>query len=230
MAPELSLLLHAVDTVAGIDAYRRAAIEENALLKPSLASRRKTFACLRDRYALDGSVPIFRVLQRLIALEPDALPQLALLVAAARDPLLRATMPLMLSRQPDTAITTDEFLHAIDVHFADRFNAVTRKAAAERIRGSWKQSGHLIGPSTKRRRAKPPVSAATITMGLVLGYACELAGESLLSSEWIAIQDVAPSTARDLAQTAARRGWIELRDAGGIFEITFRALLTTEKR
>lgn len=230
MVPELSLLLNAVDTDAGIDAYRRASIEENALLKPSLAARRKTFSCLQDRYALDVRTPIFRVLRQLTTFEPESLPQLALLVAAARDPLLRATMQLMLSQQSGAEVTTREFLDAIALPFADRFNAATLQAAAERIRGSWKQSGHLTGPSSKRLRIYPLPSPASVTMGLVLGHACGLAGESLLASEWIAIEGISPSSARSLAQTAARRGWIELREAGGILDLTFRALLPTEKR
>lgn len=230
MVPELMLLLDAVDQAAPYDAYLHAAIAENALLKPSLDSRRKSIACLRDRYALDPKTPLFRALRRLAAFEPEALPQLALLTAAARDPLLRATFPLLIERPVGAEVTTADFAHAIGAALPDRFSPITLKAAAERMRASWKQSGHLAGPTQRRLRAQPPISPASIALGLLIGDACGLGGESLLGSQWIAIQGATPSAARAYAQTAAKRGWIELRDAGGVLDVTFRTLLAPENR
>src|SRR5215218_5445192 len=87
MVSELTLLLGTVDLHAPMDAYRHAAVDENALLKPTTGSRRKTYASLRDRYGLDPAIGLFRALRRLAELEPSALPRLAMLAAAMRDPL-----------------------------------------------------------------------------------------------------------------------------------------------
>ena len=230
MVAELSLLLGAVELCAPAEDYKRAAVDANALLKPTLESRRKSYACLRDRYALDSQVPLFRALRRLAVLDLESLPQIAILVAAMRDPLIRASFTLMLERMPGDLVSTPDFSDAIETVFPHQFSAKTLKAAAERVRASWSQSGFLTGPSSRRVRTNAPVTPASIAMGLMIGDACGLGGESLLSSDWIAIQGATTSEARAHAHTAARRGWIELRDAGGVLDITFRSLLSTENR
>src|SRR5690606_22970655 len=91
---------------ASKEAYRAAIVDENVLLKPSLGTRSKTYSYLRDRYGLDPEIPVFRVLRTLWERDESGRPILALLVAAFRDPILRASVPLVLGCGVDEPITS----------------------------------------------------------------------------------------------------------------------------
>lgn len=60
MLPELCRLLSVGSANAGLDEFRRLAVEDDALHKASAANRKKTFNFLRRLYALDPRVPLFR--------------------------------------------------------------------------------------------------------------------------------------------------------------------------
>jgi len=65
MLKELAALLAVVPADSTQAEYKRAIIAENVLLKPSASTRSKTYSYLRDRFALDPDVPIFRLLRML---------------------------------------------------------------------------------------------------------------------------------------------------------------------
>ncbi len=93
MLVELQRLLQATpDDAQRID-YRTAVVENNALEKPTLKARKLSFEHLRDLYALDPRICLFRVLRRLWRTEPPSQPGLALSMALARDNLIRAPEP-----------------------------------------------------------------------------------------------------------------------------------------
>jgi hypothetical protein len=70
---------------------RRAILEDNVLGKSTSSGRTLTLQRLKELYSFDPSSPIFRVFAGLCRRDQSALPQLALLMAIARDPLLRAS-------------------------------------------------------------------------------------------------------------------------------------------
>src|SRR5260370_8935302 len=91
MLAELRLLLAACQKAASLDEYQAAIIEENVLLKRTVATRRVSFLRLRDLYALNTHVLLFRALRDLWDDDGEAQPFLALLSAVPTDALLRAT-------------------------------------------------------------------------------------------------------------------------------------------
>lgn len=79
MLQELEALLAVVPAEATAKAYRAAIVEENVLGKRTLSTRKETASRLTALHGLDPSKPLFRVLRRLWAVDPEAHPQLALL-------------------------------------------------------------------------------------------------------------------------------------------------------
>src|SRR5699024_9148804 len=106
MLKELTQLLQAVPSDADKDEYKSAIVNENVLLKPSAGTRSKTYAFLRDRFALDPEVPIFRVLRLFWDRDEAGQPLMALLVGMFRDPVLQATLPLILEAEPDQEMSS----------------------------------------------------------------------------------------------------------------------------
>jgi len=228
MLKELTSLLAATPTPreASRNDYKVAIVNDNVLMKPSTATRSKTYSYLRDRFALDPGVPIFRVLRLLWERDPAGQPLMALLVAAFRDPVLRSTVPAMADRQVDQAFPSREFGHTINLAFPNKLNEVTLKAAGERATSTYRQSGHLRGRrDCVRQRVAPTPGSATIALLFAsLGGA---AGLALLESEWVRLLDSPGELILSEARVASSRGWLEYRHAGDVLEISFRQLMAS---
>src|SRR5581483_3613382 len=97
MLPELRQLLAICDANATWADYRTAILDQNVLLKGTRSTRARSVRHLREWYALDRRVLLFRVLRDLWDWEVEAQPLLALLCAAARDGVLRGTAAAILS-------------------------------------------------------------------------------------------------------------------------------------
>lgn len=107
MLAELRQLLAACPANAGLEAYRAAIVNGNVLLKRTVTTRKQSLRALRELYALDPAVPVFRALRDLWDEDAEGQPLLALLCAAARDPLLRATAELVLAMSPGEDAAAD---------------------------------------------------------------------------------------------------------------------------
>src|SRR5688572_26634065 len=125
MLAELSAVLDATEPSANRDDYTNAIIEANCLGKPTTATRRLSNQRLGELYALDPTVPIFRILRRLWAVDESGRPLLALLEALARDPLLRATAPAILSLTPGSELRRDPMREALRTRVGERLNDST---------------------------------------------------------------------------------------------------------
>src|SRR5258708_8408477 len=97
MLADLRLLLAAYPQTASLSEYQAAIIEENVLLKRTVATRRASFLKLRDLYALINTVVLFRALRDLWHDNVEDQHFLALLLALARDALLRGTAEKILA-------------------------------------------------------------------------------------------------------------------------------------
>lgn len=228
MFKDLAPLLDVVPKDAGTAEYRAQIVDVNLLAKPTQVSRRLSFEYLRALYSLDPDVPLFRVLRTLYAQNPVALPQLALLLALVRDPLLRATEDLILDASVGEALPRSVMEQHIATHFPDRFSPVSLTAFAQRVNGSWTQAGLLRGQARKVR-SEPPVSAEAVVYALVLARIEGATGGLLFESPWIALLGITPATAVAFAAQASSRGIITLRNAGGVKEVSFGGLLTTDE-
>src|SRR6476661_8423635 len=82
MLPELRALLAACPRDADLATFRLAVERDNLLGKGTLATRKASFRQLRELYALDPAVPLFRALRTLWDADSAAQPLLALLCAA----------------------------------------------------------------------------------------------------------------------------------------------------
>jgi hypothetical protein len=91
MLEELSHLLEAVPGDVVREQYADAVMEQNCLGKRTAATRKLSLQRLTELYALEPQVILFRVLRDLWGRNETSRPLLALLLALARDPLLRAT-------------------------------------------------------------------------------------------------------------------------------------------
>lgn len=223
MLRELSMLLASVPVDATQADYKQAIVDDNVLLKPSAGTRSKTYSYLRDRFALDPEVPIFRVLRLLWERDQPGQALMVLLIAAFRDPVLRSTMPSVVQRQPDQALTSREFGKIIAEAFPGKLGEKTLKSTGENTTSSYKQSGHLRGHrDCVRQRVKATPGSTTIA--LLLATLNGAGGRALLETEWVRLLDSPGELLLSQARIASSRGWLEYRHAGDVLEITFHQL------
>lgn len=223
MLAELAAVLDATAPSANRDDYASAIIDANCLAKPTAATRRLSNQRLSELYSLDPTAPIFRILRNLWSLDQTGRPLLALLAALARDPLLRATAPAILSLRPGSELRRDPMREALRTRVGERLNDSTLNKVVRNASSSWTQSGHLVGRTYKTRQLVQ-ATPASLAFGLYLGYAVGFRGEELLSSRWVAVLDCTLASARELALEAKRLGLIDLRIAGDVWDLRLEPL------
>lgn len=229
MLNELSAAFAAVPEHGSRAEFASAIIDGNCSGKTTAATRRLTNQRLSELYALDRSVPIFRVLRNLWSLEEPGRPLLALLCAMARDPLLAATAAAVVNLPPGSDLQRDRLAVGLREVVGDRLSDATIEKVIRNTSSSWAQSGHLTGRTFKKRvqvRATP----VTVSFGLYLGYAAGFRGLQLFSSGWIRVLDCTPTSARDMAVEAKRIGLIDLRVSGEIVDLVLDRLDPLSKR
>jgi hypothetical protein len=184
------------------------------------STREKSLRHLRELYALDEATPIFGLLRRLHAMDPPSLHLLALLVAWARDPLLRATTQPILDASEGERVEVVSLVQAFGVAFPNRYSELNRKKIARNTASSWTQSGHLVGRVKKiRHRIKPTVVA--VTMALFLGEVAGYHGAGVFSNPWCHILDLSSDRAKAMGFDAPRAGLLNLHAVGEVVELTF---------
>jgi hypothetical protein len=229
MLAELRALLAACPPSASQDDYRTAVVEDNVLLKPTETTRHQTFVRLRELYALDRRVVLFRALRDLWDEDASAQPLIALLSAAAHDVILRSTAETILANPMGAPVTWQMLELAISQHFPDRYNHTTLVAMAQHTLSSWRQSGHL-GGEAKKVRTTATCRPTAATYALLLGYLCSARGGGLFGTLWARLLDAPTHVVHEQARAASQRGWLEYRQAGNVTEITFRHLLREERQ
>ncbi|MGH1382629.1 MAG: hypothetical protein ACRAU9_16920, partial [Shewanella xiamenensis] len=96
MIEELKVLLFSRDQDASKADYECDIVSFNILHKPTEKSRKLTFRHLVDLYGLDNQILLFSVFRKWWELNEDTQAVLALQLAVARDPLLRASIDVIL--------------------------------------------------------------------------------------------------------------------------------------
>jgi hypothetical protein len=228
MLDEISILLGILGPGPGRADYVSAIIGNNALDKQTAATRKLTAQRLTELYALDPSVPLFRVLRRFW--QDDALgrPLLALLCALARDPLLRATADPVLALRVGEELSRQKIRDAIRSAVGDRLNDATLDKVVRNVSSSWTQSGHLQGRVRKFRQAIRPTPLAT-AYALMLGYLGGLRGGRLFETNWTRVLDASPAELRNVAAEAKRLNGLDLKSAGDVIEVGFSTVLTAKE-
>ncbi|WP_265594647.1 hypothetical protein [Haloferula sp. BvORR071] len=220
MLAELEAVLAAVPAGSPAGEYRDAILLRNALRKATDSTRQKSLRHLRELYALDEEVPIFKLLRALHALDAASLPLLAMQIAWSRDHLLRSTTPAVLEVPEGDRVETKALsLAALDA-FPNQYSDLNTDKIGRNAASSWTQSGHLAGRAKKvRSRVKPTIVA--VTLALILGSAAGHHGAAVFSSPWCRLLDLDPDGAKSLGFEAHRAGLINLRAVGEVVELTF---------
>ena len=229
MLDELTQLLAAVPADAPRSQYATAIVDGNCLGKLTTATRKASAQRLCELYGLDARVILFRALRQLWRDDEAARPALALLLALARDPLLRTSARSVLatpighefSRQPmkdDLAATVEGRLSP------PTLDTVVRNASA-----SWTQSGHLHGRSRKTRR-RVQATPTAVAYALLIASAVGFGAHPLYESPWVVALDVRIDEFLQLVMKARALNLLEFKRAGKIMDVSFPSFLTHKER
>lgn len=228
MFEDLKLLLAHVPIEAEPAAYAEAVVAENVLGKPTKKARELAYRHMSALYGLNQNNPLFRALRRLWLQDEAAQPLLALAVAIARDPLLRATQKFVL----DQSLGSHQPREAVEALLAgqnpDRFSPASLKSFAQNIAGTWTSAGYFSG-RTRKTRTAANVRPENVAMCLFLGYLEGRSGQALFHSSWMQLLGLPAVELEQLANAAAHRGEIVFMNAGGVKEVRFPDYLTPDE-
>ncbi len=229
MLDELAHLLDAVPGNAVRDNYALAVVAHNCLGKRTAATRKLTLQRLTELYALDPQVILFRVLRDLWVQNETSRPLLALLLALARDPLLRATATAVVHTPYGNEFARQSMKDALADVVGDRLNEATLDKVVRNASSSWTQAGHFRGRGRKIRQRVEATPAAT-TFTLLLGFAVGRRGRLLFETLWTAVLDTSPDSLIDVAVDAKRLGQLDIKQSGSMIDVSFPALFTDKAR
>lgn len=225
MLQELSTLFENVDDPeASIEQYQEAIIDKNCLGKKSGNTRKLTFGHLKDLYSLNPEVILFKGLRYFWDRDPAARPMLALLCAYARDPILRAITPKILTHEQNSQVTRGQVEEYIEEQYSSKFSPATLKSLAQNINSSLTQSGHLKG-RVKKIRVAPQVSSGGIAYAVFLAYLEQKRGMSLFNNQYTHLFGCSSEQALEYFQFASSKGWVILKHIGDVVEVDFPKLI-----
>lgn len=222
MLAEVEHLFAETPPQASVADYREAVVDENILGKATAASRQRVFRALRELYALDPEEPAFRALRFLWDESGPSRGLLALLAVLRRDPLLRATAPVVLGKPEGSPVSAAELSATLSDESElsqDFIDKIGRYTAS-----TWTQAGHLRGRVNKTR-VRAECTPLTSAFAALLGHLDGVGGPALFETIYARACDRSPYALRELAYEASQRGLIEYREVGSVLEITFRRLL-----
>lgn len=229
MLKELSALLANCPPDASRDDYLSAILKDNCLGKRTAATRKLSSQRLSELYALKPKIPLFRVMRRCWYADRDGQAVLAILLALARDPLLRITASSVLRLRPGEELTRQQMKEALNRLVGNRFNESTLDKVVRNAASSWTQSGHLKGRSRKMRRSVAPTPITT-AFALLLGYLTGTRGTALFETLWAQVLDKSPGELIQLATDAKRLGLLDMSQSGDVIDLGFSRLLTADER
>lgn len=222
----LSVLLDSVPVEAEQSDYERAVLETNVLGKDTDGARRRTYRYLKELYLLRPDSLLFRALRDLWPLDPSAQPLLAGLCALARDSVFRASSGAITRSSPGEDFTSADLAETVGEQFPDSYGPGTLAKIGRNTFSSWEQTGHL-GPGERatKIRTRATCRPADVAYTLFLGYLQGVRGQPLFETLWARVLDQPTSHLFDLAGATAQYDMLDLRHAGGVVDVGFRALL-----
>lgn len=228
MFDELSLLLDRLPAEATRADYVREIVGLNCLAKQTQKSRELTLRHLTALYALDPSVPIFRIFRKFWDVDKDAQPVLALTMVLVRDPLLRQSQQFILGKPLGELVERKELEELLGNDNPDRFSPASLKSIAQNLNGTWTRGGYLHGKVRKSRSA-PVVKPTNVAFALFLGYLEGLSGQRLFKSTWAVALVSSFDELVSMASSGSNRGLLVFMNAGGVIEVRFPGYLTSEE-
>jgi len=225
MLSDLAQLMAHAEPQLSVPDYRRLVVQENILGKPTRTTREHTIRKLKALYGLEPGIPVFRNMVRLWRVDEASTPLLAMLCAHARDPLLRIASNAVVGAALGEIVAPETIQAVVEAKAPGRFSPTNLRAISVRVLSSFTQSGHLVGNLTKIRQqaAGTPVNAAYAAfLAFLEGYRAQ----RILSSPWAALLDTGHDTTADFLREAGRRGLINFRQSGDVFDVGFGDWLT----
>lgn len=229
MFAELEMLLSAVPGNVTRDEYAKAVIDDNCLIKRTVATRRLSFQRLSELYGFNPTIPLFRVLRDLWPRYEESRPILAVSTALARDPLLRITAAPILSTPIGEDLSRRRLENTLTEAVDNRFNESILDKIVRNASSSWTQSGHLRGRIRKVRQRVQPTPAACAFI-LLIGYMLGQRGRLLFETPWARVLDAVPVDLIDQSVNAKRIGLLDLKQSGDIIDVSFPDLLTPQEQ
>lgn len=226
---EMQALVRAMPLSVTMNDFIKAIVEENALEKPTMSSRKKSLRHLMELYGMDQSGALFRVMWQLGHSDIDSLSKLCLVCVYARDPQLRHSFELVRQLRLGEVLERVAMEQHFENGFPDRFSPAMKKSMAQNVNTTWTYSGHLAGRAKKIRQLPEPrpVSAA---YAMFVGYLTGLRGERLLDSSFAALVSTNRSQLQTALSLASAKGLLSLKSAAGIVEFDFSNLLTSTEQ
>ena len=157
MLEELTTLLGSCGRETTRAEYRDSILEQNCLGKRTVSTRRASDQRLGELYGLDPAIALFRVMRAFWENDERGRPLLAVLLALARDPLLRFSSEPVLKADQGEQLPRQRFTDAISRATGGRFKDEILDKIVRNTASSWTQSGHLQGRSHKVRCPLPPL-------------------------------------------------------------------------
>ena len=229
MLDELSQLLDAVPDEASRRDYAQAVTEGNCLGKRTAATRKLSLQRLSELYGLDARLLLFRVLKGLWGRHASSRPMLALLLALARDPLLRASARAVVATPFGHELGRQTMKDALSGIVEGRLNDATLDKVVRNASSSWTQSGHLRGRGRKIRQ-RVAATPAAVAYALLTGFALGRRGRLLFETPWAEVLDAPPGELVEVAVDARRLGLVDLKQSGRMIDVSFPAMLTGRER
>jgi len=229
MLQEITTLLRVCPPHSTRADYAAALVESNCLGKHTLSTRRLTLQRLTELYALEPKVPLFRLLRFFWDTDEAGRPLLGLLASLARDPLLRATAPVVFAMGKGEEIARQTLTDAVRAAVEGRLNDSILDKVVRNAASSWTQSGHFEGRSRKRRLRAQPTAAST-AFALVLGYMMGLGGRALFNTLFTRVLDRDEHELTFMVMDAKRLGLLDVKTAGGLVAVSFDRLLTEQEK
>jgi len=223
-----SVLTHSPANATRSD-YLSAIHYDNCLGKRTAATRKLSSQRLSELYALDPDVLLFNVMRRCWYADRDGQALLALLLALARDPLLRITAPPILRMRPGEELARQQLTDALSRAVGGRLSESTLDKVVRNTASSWTQSGHLKGRGRKVRQSVSP-TAVTTAFALLLGHLTGTRGAALFETLWAQVLDAQASELMHLAMDARRFGLLDMRHSGGVVDVSFGRILPGDER
>ena len=228
MLSELSSLLDAAPGEVTREDYVNAVLNHNCLRKRTVANRKLSLQRLTELYGLSADLILFRVLRDLWDRHKSSRPLLGLLLALARDPLLRAVVPCVIETPFGHVFARQTMKDALANAIGDRLNESTVDKVVRNASSSWTQSGHLEGRVRKTRQRVQPTPAAA-AYALLIGFAMGRRGLLLFETPWAAVLDAGREELIDLTVDAKRLGLLDLKQSGSMIDVSFPRQFTEKE-
>ncbi|QDV91801.1 hypothetical protein RAS2_29070 [Phycisphaerae bacterium RAS2] len=228
MFAELAELLNAIPSGSSREVYAGAVIDENVTGKRTAATRLLTNQRLGELYALDPNVTLFRVMRRYWDADQPGRRLLALLCSLARDPLLRATVSPITALDAGKELGRQALIDAVRLAVDERLNDAIIDKVVRNAASSWTQAGHLAGRVRKLRKHVIP-TPHSVAYALLIGYLLGIRGNRLFTTFWASVLDASEEKLIFLAMDAKRLGALNLKHGGGVIEVDFTSILTSDE-